>query len=218
MKNFEFNVAALATSAAILTGITGCGEADAEKVRKNANYTEQSLKKEIKSNESISLLPGIVEISNEVKLRDLPAKINTVNTALINEVPSAQGNFVMFRPYVVRNDTQLDDKQPEYWLAAHSPNDQANLTRTEGLVFLGINSSTLRHIKYYVKDNQSPGQICTDGIKNTFESPVFADSDGASIEPDGFSKDVGLIKDLSENKIEDFMNTDQYRPIEPCRD
>ncbi len=106
----------IASAALASVNLGGCVfDSDVEKVRSNAQQVEHSLEGDIKTKKPAELLPGIVAVKN-ANLRNVPAAFDTNNTAMVDGIPSMHGNFVLFRPFVIRNDDQLNPSSPKYWL------------------------------------------------------------------------------------------------------
>jgi hypothetical protein len=160
----------------------------------NAEAVAARVAHELGPNKDIEVAAAIIEVDGGVNFRSSPVVLNTNNNQMvtgnvINEASEddiTEGALshptILVRPVVIRNEDQLSDDDPDYWLAG---------LEDDKLVWVGVNQDTAEHMHAYQRpldDGNMPG--FTDNVHIDY---VRQDT-GIVFQSDGYVASAGLIR------------------------
>lgn len=195
---YRANTALVLVTVALLAGV-GKVAVDANKSPDNAVTNAQAVatrvEHELKTGEDIDVVAGIIKVDGGVNFRSCPIVVNTNNNQLVtgnviqDNLGSADsflgGPTVLVRPMLIKNEDQLSDSDPEYWLAG---------LQDDQLVWVGIDDET----KQYMQAYQLPGE---DGSMPSFTDSITIDritpNAGIVFASTGYMASAGLIRPVT---------------------
>lgn len=207
MKSPESKIAATLAVVATLAASKLAVDAlkDPSDAASGAEAVATQVEHELKAGEDINVIAGIIQVDGGVNFRSSPVVINTNNTAFItgNAInpdsgedyidDSLSGPTVLVRPVIVKNENQLSDGDPEYWLAG---------LQDENLVWIGVNEETKEHMTAY----QLPGE---DGEMSPLVESVEVDhistSEGIVFQSSGYMASSALIREAPEGENDPYI-------------
>lgn len=167
---------ALFTAGAIMVG--ACSN-PADKPSRQAIQIEQGTKDSIDKPHKLNILPGYLIAPSGIKTRLTPARINTLNNALItgNEGPSEP--IALTRPIIVEQPNPEHGGDPHYWAGGYSET-------TGDFLWVGISDETTKNFKYYTVPRHPHASFCEGKLEGLYPGEVKTNSsgDGLIIDPD----------------------------------
>lgn len=216
MKSPESKIAATVAVIAALTASKIAIDAlkDPSDVASSAEAVATRVEHKLKAGENIDVVAGIIQVDEGVNFRSSPVVIDTNNTALItgNTIngtaeediidDTLSGPTILVRPVIVKNEEQLSDDAPEYWLAG---------LQDENLVWIGVNDETKQHMTAY----QLPEE---DGGMPSLISSVTVDhistNAGIVFQSSGYMASSGLIREAPAGQDDPYLLSMQQKGYE----